>query len=81
MENKQFGLHFGALSDPISKQIEAQGFKFKKEEVQQFQEYADAIVLLRIGGLLADSHADKIKAKLYKQIVSHIKKTNKLKSA
>lgn len=78
--NREFGIHFGALADPISTQIEKQGFKFSKEKVAQFEAYIDAIHTLRFASLLNDSDSDKVIKKLYKQIVTHVTKVNKLKS-
>lgn len=33
--NKQFGLKFGAMSDPISTQLQAQGMKFDPKQSQK----------------------------------------------
>lgn len=80
-ENKSIGLSFGALSDPISKQLEKQGFNFTKKTVEVFEKEVDAINQLRFGsGLLTDSMVDKIIPKLYKKVVAHVCKINKLKS-
>jgi hypothetical protein len=78
-ETKQFGIHFGALSDSISKQLEKQGLKFNAKEVDQFQNDLDAIQRLRFRSILTDTTSSKCFEKLYKKILTHITKTNKLK--
>ena len=78
MNNKQIGLSFGCLSESISTQLNKQGFKYDAKKVSAFEKQADAINHLRFG-LLTDSMADIIIKKLYKQIVQHVAKENKLK--
>ncbi len=79
METKQIGLGFGVLSPTISEQLKKQGFKFDKEKIKHFQEEANAINTLRFGsGLLTDSMVNKIVPKLYKKVVAHVAKQNKL---
>lgn len=78
-ENRQIGIHFGALADPLSKQLDSQGFKFNKNKIECFEAEIDAINTLRFGsGLLTDSMVDKMIPKLYKKIVAHVAKENKL---
>lgn len=79
MENTKIGLAFGVLSDPISKQLTKQKFKFDPKKVKVFEKEADAVNQLRFGSnLLTDSMVDKIIPKLYKKIVQHVAKENKL---
>ncbi len=76
---KQIGLGFGVMSPPISKQLKQQGFKFNKEKIKGFENEVHAINTLRFGSnLLTDSIIDKIVPKLYKKIVAHVAKENKL---
>ena len=78
-EKRQIGLSFGILSDSISKQLTAQKFIFDKKIIKNFEDEVDAINTLRFGsGLLTDSMIDKIISKLYKKIVQHVAKKNKL---
>lgn len=70
-------IHFGALCDPIAVQIKKQGFKFDKKQVSVFQKKADAIILLRFDNILIDSAATKCQNKLFKKIITHVKKSNK----
>lgn len=75
MENKQIGLGFVALSDPINVQLKKQGFKFDAKKVAVFEKEVDAINQLRFGsGLLTDSMVEKMIPKLYKKIVQHVAK-------
>ncbi len=76
---KKIGLGFGILCEPISKQLKKQGFKFNSEKIKDFEKQVDAINTLRFGsGVITDSMMDKIGPKLYKKIVDHVAKENKL---
>lgn len=74
----ELGIHFGALADPISKQLKQQGFKFDAEQVKHFEKQLDAITRLRFADLIADTVATKAFNKLYKRIQQHVCKVNKL---
>ncbi len=75
---KKIGLGFGVLSDPISKQLKKQGSKYNVEKVKGFEKQVDALLTLRFSDLLTDSMMNKIVPKLYKKIVDHVAKENKL---
>lgn len=76
---RKIGLGFGVLSAPLVEQLEKQDFKFKEQVIKDFQKEVDAINVLRFGsGLLTDSIVEKIIPKLYKKIVAHVVKENKL---
>lgn len=77
--NQQIGLHFGALSDSIQKQLTDQKFKFNTKQVEAYQAASDALLTLQFACLITDSARLKIQAKLYKRIVSHVCKENGLK--
>lgn len=75
----EIGIRYGVLSDPISKQLSDQGYKFDTKKVTQFQNELDAVNTLRFGSnLLTDSMVDKILPKLHKAIVAHVAKANGL---
>lgn len=77
--NTEIEIHFGALADPIAKQLESQGFSFAKERVEIFQKELDAITQLRFGShLLSDSMVNSLYQKLHKTIVKHVAQNNKL---
>lgn len=76
--NKQIGLHFGALSDPIETQLTKQGFTFEIKEVRRFDAQAHAIVTLSLGFIMTDSMKDKCLAKLHANVVKHVCKMNSL---
>lgn len=79
MGNKTIGIGFGVLSDSISKQLKNQGFDYDKKVVEVFESEMDAINTLRFGNsLLTDSDTDRITKKLYKKIVSHVCRKNKI---
>ncbi len=80
MENKNIGIGFGILAEPLAKQLKKQGFKFNVEKIKYFEREREAINTLRFGSnLLTDSMVDKIIPKLYKKIIAHVAKENKLK--
>lgn len=71
-----FGIHFGALSQPIGKQILGQGLKFNKKNISAFEKEMNAIHRLRFADLITDSIAKKAFGKLYKNIVKHVSTEN-----
>jgi hypothetical protein len=73
MAVKELNIHFGALADPIAKQVKSQGFKFNGKQMLIFQEQSEAILRLRFAGLLTDSMMDKVHSKLFAHIKEHIK--------
>lgn len=79
--NKTLGVHFGLLSDPLSKQLKEQGFKFNPTRVKLFEAEIDAINRLKIAGHLVDSSAEKVRQKIYKAIEKHVMQQNKLAKA
>ena len=74
----EFGIHFGAMAEPISKQLKKQGFKYDEEQVKHFEKQLDAITRLRFADLIADTIATKAFNKLCKRIQQHVCKVNKL---
>jgi hypothetical protein len=72
------GIIFGAICPSISEQLEEQKFKFSKKEVEKFQDVLKAIHTLRFADMLPDTEKDKLIGRLYKKIVSHVCKANKL---
>jgi len=77
-ENVKIGLSFGCLSDKLCFQLDKQKLKYNGKKIAEFQEYVDAVNLLRFE-YLTDKMKDKIVSKLNKQIVRHVAKENKLK--
>ena len=79
-ENIQVGIHFGALSEPLRKQLAEQKLSFDKVLIAYYQKCMDAINVLRISGCMTDKVADKVRQSLHKKIVSHVAKKMKLKA-
>lgn len=77
---KHVKIGFGGLVEPLEKQLKEQGLKFDKVEVDEYQECNDAIFTLHLSDILTYSEVEKARQKLYKQILAHIKKKNKLKA-
>ena len=61
-------LHFGALCEPIDKQLNKQGFSLTEKDSLRFQMIADAITTLKLQGIIPDSVTYKSHQKLMKQI-------------
>lgn len=81
MENKQFGIHFGFMSDSLRVQLHKQGFKSDPIEVKAFQQDLDSVLSLHLRGILVDSQRSKCLDRLYKKVRSHVEKKNKMKAA
>lgn len=64
---------FGALADPIRKQLRLQGLRAPREMVKAFQRCADAITLLALHNLLPDGETHKARVRLIKQIRVRVK--------
>lgn len=72
MASKEFNLSFGALSEPLKKQLAEQGLRMKSKYLQHFQKDADALSRLHIRGLIPDSEVRKIRQKLMKSITKKL---------
>lgn len=64
------GIHFGAFSDCLEKQLKEQGLVDKKCE--RHQQDVDAIVTLCIHGVVTESQAEKIRQKIVNQIAKSV---------
>ena len=73
---KTLNLRFGAMSPNIKEQLTQQGLKFKVGDANHFQRDSEAIVRLKIRGLLNDSTAKKAQDKLFAKITAHVAKLN-----
>ena len=82
MDNKKtLGIGYGIMCEPISVQLDKQGFQYDKKKIDLFEAEREAINTLRFGsGLLTDSMIDKIFPKLHKKIVAHVALKNKMKT-
>lgn len=76
MENQTIVLNYGLLSDLLSDQLDAQGLKYDKKQMTQFQKQLDAVNILCFGDLLTDSLIDKTFSKLHKKVIAHVVKEN-----
>jgi len=63
-------IHFGALCDPISKQLIAQGYSISEKDSLRLQDIADAIIMLRLHSIIPDSVTRSAEKKLMKHIVA-----------
>jgi hypothetical protein len=62
-------IHFGALCDSISKQLIAQGYNISENDSLRLQDIADAIIMLKIHGIIPDSVIRNAEQKLMKKII------------
>ena len=63
-----FGIHFGALVDPIAEQCIKQGYSISEKDSKRLQAIADAITMLKVHGMIPDSIIHKAHQKLLKMI-------------
>ena len=69
MNGERFGVHFGALCDPIEKQLTDQGQRFEKREYAKvIQAWADSITRLLINDILSESEAHRAHKRLMKKL-------------
>lgn len=78
MKPLKIGIHYGLLAEPISEQIEKQGF-ICDEKISKFEKTFDSIQVLRFSDLLTDGMYNKILTKFHKQLIRHVAKINKYK--
>jgi hypothetical protein len=69
MENKQIGIHFGCLAEPLQIQAGKQGFVIK--DVEYLQEDIDDLNRLHFKDYFSDSEWDKILKRTIKKIVKN----------
>jgi hypothetical protein len=63
-------LHFGALCEPINEQLNAQGYSLSEKDSTRLQGIADAIIMLKLHGIIPSSVVLKAEQKLMKMICS-----------
>ena len=68
-------LSFGALSDPIRTQLDAQNVTADRDEISHWQRDADAIVRVAVRGLLPDSQIRQARKRLLKRIAKGVSVT------
>ncbi len=75
----QLKIGFGALEGTIAQQLKKQKLLFDKETAKDFEQTKVRVLHLRFGGYLTDKQYNCIQKKLFKKIVSHVRKLNKPK--
>jgi hypothetical protein len=76
MEKKSLEIHFGLMSDSISKQLRNQKLKYNSRQASDYELCRKAIIELELNGLLTEFEHAKIKGKLFKAIKAHVIKLN-----
>lgn len=69
-----FGVHFGALCEPLL--IQLKSFNLNADRVLLFQRMADNITFLGLHSLITDTAKDSARRKLIKKISAEIKESN-----
>lgn len=64
--SKEIGLRMGAIAPPIEQQLKEQGFTLKNPQI--YQDQADRISHLNVGGILTDGEARKARQRLFNKI-------------
>jgi hypothetical protein len=65
---KNISIEFGALAEPIGKQLKEQGITLLKSDTERFERIAYSITLLHLQDIIPDSVRDKSRQKLMKKI-------------
>lgn len=73
MNKREIGIHFGALAEPIEKQLEDQGLITETKNINKFNDLNHARLMLLFGDCITDSENEKI----IKKILNWFKKTVK----
>jgi hypothetical protein len=66
-------LHFGALCDPIKKQLVAQGFEITEKDSERWQKIANAIIMLKLHGIIPSSVVRNAEQKLMNLIIKELR--------
>ena len=77
-DKKEFKIGFGVLEPSLVKQINEQGLRWIPTSVKCFEKSREAINWLYFHKIITDSQKSKLQEKLFKRILSHVRKcTNK----
>lgn len=73
---KPLKIEFSLLAESISKQLTDQGFHFNKEQVNKFQEYYNAMMILNVNSFFSKLEWGNLRMKLFHKIEKHVAKFN-----
>jgi hypothetical protein len=73
MGNKEIGIRFGALADPIEKQLSDQGLTASEKSKDEFKRLNEARLHLLFAGCITDSENDKICKKIFNKLKKSVK--------
>lgn len=68
----EFQLRIGALSPPITDQLDEQGIPYDAEEAARWEQWAAAIVGMSIHGIVTSSERQRINKRLCKRIEAQL---------
>lgn len=69
----ELGISFGCMADPISDQLERQGYTISESDAKRIHGLVHALNMVRIHGLVSDSTCDTARQRLLKDILKCIK--------
>ena len=72
MMAKIIEIRFGALSDPIYKQLREQGIPVKKKDFEFVEKMSYPITLLKIHSILSETERRKAEKRLFKRIAQMV---------
>jgi hypothetical protein len=64
----KIALYFGALCEPIAKQLSEQGHVVTKKNGRILQEFADSITMLKLHGFLTEAETHRARQRFLKRI-------------
>jgi hypothetical protein len=68
-------VHFGALCEPIATQVKQQGLTIEPEDASMLQYQANALVTLKIAGLVTEAECHRIQIRILKMIIKKCRKS------
>jgi hypothetical protein len=75
LKKERLGITFGAMADPLRKQLEMTGID--AGTINHFQRDADAIVRLNVRSLLTDSETRKARLRVVKKFAAELRARGK----
>ena len=70
-------LGIGAISDPIIKQLQAQGCTADVQDLARWEKFREAINRLSFAGLLSDGETEKARQRLFRKILRGVYRVKK----
>ena len=74
MRTKRISLAFGALADPLEKQLVDQGLIFtgKTSDMKRYEKARQALIVLAVPGYISEREAQNVRGRLFKAITKSV---------